>query len=103
MSGSRAVLRPRSEAPLGAVRETTTRVPSSIPSSTRWSRKKGTRPRAGTRAGGGHAEAALERAHGRSDPRPASNGGLRWKGTPRTNSFSACQWMSASTCRGMSG
>ena len=48
-------------------------------------------------------ERALDRAHRFTDPSPGTNGGLRWKGTRFSQRRSACQWMSAVTCTGMSG
>ena len=48
-------------------------------------------------------ERALDRAHRFTDPSPGTNGGLRWKGTLFSQRRSACQWISAVTCMGMSG
>src|SRR4051812_22159166 len=54
-------------------------------------------------------EAALPRgrlcanAHERTLPSPCTNGGLWWNGTRLSQSRTACQWMSAVTCSGMSG
>ena len=45
----------------------------------------------------------LERAHPRTEPSPATNGGLRWNGTRFSQSRSASQWMSAITWSGISG
>src|SRR5207245_2038395 len=42
-------------------------------------------------------------AHDRALPSPGTNGGLRWNGTRLSHSRTACQWMSAVTCSGMSG
>ena len=42
-------------------------------------------------------------AHVRTDPSPGMNGGLWWNGTRFSQSRSACQWISAITCSGISG
>ena len=41
--------------------------------------------------------------HGFTDPVPGTNGGLWWNGTRFTKSLTACQWISAITCTGISG
>src|SRR6185437_14570124 len=38
-------------------------------------------------------ECPIDRAHARNEPRPGTNAGLWWNGTPFRQSRSACQWM----------
>ena len=93
----------RAEAPLRAVRQTDDERSALDTGKHPLEQGDGDAPETAEPCRGRRSQRALERAHGRSDPLPGSNGGLWWNGTPRRYSFSACQWISESTCSGITG
>ena len=74
-------------------------MPASARSSTRDGDALERRPPRAARLAGGERSTLIAR----TDPSPGSNGGLWWNGTRFSQSRTACQWISAVTCMGISG